>query len=350
MPALSLLPLRHWGLQASCRAQVSSQEVAQVKPSAFTYDVNASRIVQARTSSAPSPICLPMTGLHDGLGLGETQMSSGRRVGEGSRGSATGAEAEGGGGAGVGGGTGGGGGSPTSAYSNKQYYAATGWANTGNGTGTGTGAGAGGAGGGVYGEDVTVDYAICSPSFATVTDEASPYRLASHAATTTAARASGLMYLDAETTYGYGTVRPPTVADTGCLPYHHHQSLAGAVTRPDRLPGTTGRTGATTPYRTTDYRRSGDAPSGLNGGGYHGYASAAHLAFGGPETAGYALSEAAFGGPGAMTASTAATSAEGDHHHGQSFLFRPHDGCGTLAGEANKGPGDEAKTSARMRS
>ncbi|PHH69181.1 hypothetical protein CDD80_6962 [Ophiocordyceps camponoti-rufipedis] len=315
--------------------RVSSQEVTHVKPSAFTYDVNASRIVQARSSSAASPICLPMTGLGDGLGLGDTHAASGRRAAEVSRGAVaatTGAEAE----AGGGGTGGGGGGSPSTAYGSKQYYAATAWS---NGTGTGTGAA---GGGGVYDEDVGVDYAICSPSFATVTDEASPYRLTSHAATTTAARASGLMYIDAETTYGYGPVRPP--AETGCLPYHH-PSLAGAVTRPERLPG---RAGPPTPYRTTDYRRSGD---GLNGTGFHGYAAnAAHLAFGGPETAGYALSDAtaAFGGPGAMTATgTTSTTTDGDHH-GQSFLFRPHDGCGSLAGEAEKGP-EEGKSSARMR-
>ncbi|KAF4582276.1 fungal zn(2)-Cys(6) binuclear cluster domain-containing protein [Ophiocordyceps camponoti-floridani] len=316
---------------------VSSQEVTHVKPSAFTYDVNASRIVQARSSSAASPICLPMTGLGDGLGLSDSHAASGRRTVEVSRGVAAataGPEVESGGG-GTGGG---GGGSPTTtAYGSKQYYAATAWSN-----GTGTSAGAAG-GGGVYDEDVTVDYAICSPSFATVTDEASPYRVTSHPTTTTAARASGLMYMDADTTYGYGPVRPP--AETGCLPYHH-PSLAGAVTRPERLPG---RAGATAPYRATDYRRSGD---GLNGTGFHSYAaSAAHLAFGGPETAGYALSDAtaAFGGPGPMTAAatTTTTTTDGDHH-GQSFLFRPHDGCGSLQGEAEKGP-EEGKSSARMR-
>ncbi|RDA87797.1 hypothetical protein CP532_2462 [Ophiocordyceps camponoti-leonardi (nom. inval.)] len=322
--------------------RVSSQEVAHVKPSAFTYDVNASRSVQARTSSAASPICLPMTGLHDGLSLGEASTPSGRRLVEGPRGegvppttsisstslTTTGVDAAGGGGGG------GGGSSPTTgAYGNKQYYAANGWAN--------------GGGPNVYGEDVGVDYAICSPPFTTVADDASPYRL------TSTTRANGLMYMDAETTYGYGgvppTLRPPTAAETSCLPYHH-QSLGG-ISRPERLPG---RAGPTTAYRTPDYRRSGEAPSGLNGG-YHGYASATHLAFGGPETAGYALSDPAFSAPGGMTApttttTTTTTTAESDHQV-PSLFFRPHDGCSALATETSiKGSGDEGKPSSRMRS
>ncbi|RCI13141.1 hypothetical protein L249_1139 [Ophiocordyceps polyrhachis-furcata BCC 54312] len=320
--------------------RVSSQEVAQVKPSAFTYDVNASRNVQARASSAASPICLPMTGLHDGLSLGDTSTPSGRRAVEGPRGggvpptsssssttsitTTTGVETEGGGG--------GGGSSPTtSAYGNKQYYAATGWVN--------------GGGASVYGDDVSVDYTMCSPPFTAVADEASPYRL------TSTTRANGLMYMDAETTYAYGgTLRPPTAAETSCLPYHH-QGLGG-IARPERLPG---RAGPTTAYRTADYRRSAETPSGLNGG-YHGYASATHLAFGGAETAaGYALSDPAFGAPGAMTApatttaTATATATDGDHH-GQSLFFRPHESCATLATDTIKGSGDEGKPSSRMRS
>ncbi|PHH62312.1 hypothetical protein CDD81_7232 [Ophiocordyceps australis] len=240
--------------------RVSSQEVSQVKGSAFSYNLDASRIAQARgSSSVIAPLCVPVSPYAESLGgVGDSPLPP-----------------------------------RASAYSSKQYY--QGW-----------------GGGGGYADDSGVEYALCQPSMQTVSESSyltGPYRIsssgsgASSASAPSAAAAksagSGLVYLDTEAAYGYGSVsvagdRQSEGPETACLPYPSLTSAALPRTSAERLPATGLRTlpspashappsyrvDAMSDYRKTDSPASSSTPVlDMAGGGYHGYDSAQQLSY-----------------------------------------------------------------------
>ncbi|PNY28219.1 Uncharacterized protein TCAP_01852 [Tolypocladium capitatum] len=203
--------------------RVSSTEVSQVKGNAFSYNVDISRLVQARGSSVPSSLGVPVNAYHDGMNLSESQTLPSR-------------------------------GGPAGAYVGKQYYPPAEWSSG-------------------YAEDSNVDYTLCQPSFPSVPEHhpyvAGPYRLASNAPTT---KPNGVMYLDAETAYGYATVpaaRQSPNTETGSLPYQSlgpgfSGSLGGST---ERLPASRALPSSGSPsYRTesatSEYRKSSQHSTG----------------------------------------------------------------------------------------
>ena len=149
---------------------MSSTEVSQVKGNSFSYNVDISRLVQARGSSVPSSLSVPVSAFHDGINVSETQTLPSR-------------------------------GGSASTYGGKQYYAPAEW-NSG------------------YAEDSSVDYPLCQP-FQSVAEHhpyvAAPYRLAPNASVT---KPNGVVFLDAEAAYGYATVpTTQTLPSSGPLSY-----------------------------------------------------------------------------------------------------------------------------------
>ncbi|POR31794.1 Uncharacterized protein TPAR_07991 [Tolypocladium paradoxum] len=208
--------------------RVSSTEVSQVKGNSFSYNVDISRLVQARGSSVPSALGVPVNAYHDAMGLSESHTLPSR-------------------------------GGPASAYGGKQYYAPAEWSSG-------------------YAEDSSVDYTLCQPSFPSVPEHhpyvAGPYRLASNAPTT---KPNGVLYLDAQAAYGYANVPAAPVAaarqspntETGSLPYQSlgpgfSSSLSGST---ERLTATRALPSSGPPsYRTdsaaSDYRKSSQHSTG----------------------------------------------------------------------------------------
>ncbi|UNI21241.1 hypothetical protein JDV02_007250 [Purpureocillium takamizusanense] len=219
--------------------RVSSQEVSHVKGNAFTYNVDASRMMQARASSAVSPLGVPANAYHDSLALSANRGDS------------------------------------AAGYGDKPYYAPSAWSGAYGGTG--------------------VDYAICQPAFQS-SATGSPYVTGAYAMTAggTGVKADGMMYLDTGAAYGYATVptgsvsvsRQSSGSDTG-FPYQTATpGLSSSVNSShERLPPTPSRTipsSGSSVYRSDDYRKSshfaaGDAASGLGvdvSAGYQTYENA----------------------------------------------------------------------------
>lgn len=198
----------------------------------FTYNLDVSRMVQARGSSMAQTLSL--SAYPDaGLGLAENAALSGHRpvgVGGASRGApASSFGSTGSNNSGSHNGSSGGGGSSSSSNGSgiggvgRQYQAsAFGWS-------------------GGYAEDTGIDYAMCPPSLQSVAESsylASPYRLASSAPSK-----QSLMYLDAEGPFGYGGVsvaagmRPRHGAEAGGLAFQgltspgRDRSLSGGAER-----------------------------------------------------------------------------------------------------------------------
>lgn len=218
---------------------MSSTEVSQVKGNAFSYNVDISRLVQARGSSVPSSQGVPVNAYHDGMNLPESQTLPSR-------------------------------GGPASGY---------GWSSG-------------------YAEDSSVDYTLCQPSFQPVPEHhpyvAGPYRLAANAPTT---KHNGAMFLDAEAPYGYANVPAGPVAaarqspntEAGSLPYQSlgpgfSSSLGGSTERlpaartlPSSGPPSYRTDSAASEYRKSSQHSTGDSSSSSSivdvPSNYHSYES-----------------------------------------------------------------------------
>ncbi|PHH69380.1 hypothetical protein CDD82_7791 [Ophiocordyceps australis] len=278
--------------------RVSSQEVSQVKGTAFSYNLDASRIAQARgSSSVIAPLCVPVSPYADSLGgVGDSALPP-----------------------------------RASAYSSKQYY--QGWAS-----------------GGGYADDSGVEYALCQPSSMQAVSEpsylAGPYRITSSgsgpssgsAASAGAAKTAGagLVYMDTEAAYGYGSVsvggdRQSEGPETGCLPYPSLTSAALPRSSGERLPASGLRTLPSPAshvgpnYRVdamSDYRKGDSSASSstavldMASGGYHGYDGAQHLSY------------AATHSMTALSRSTSVFAADGGLVHGAGSAMRASSGGG----------------------
>ncbi|KYK54029.1 hypothetical protein DCS_05983 [Drechmeria coniospora] len=180
--------------------RVSSQEVSQVKGNSFSYNIDASRMMQARGSNAVPP-SLPSGGgaYDDGIQLAESQAPMGRE------------------------------GSTTAAatYGDKQQYYAP-WGQAG------------------YQESATVDYSTCPPAFPTVPYGSDHYRVGASVSTD---KGGVFMYLDPDSGYGYTTLpttsvsvpRPSPSSETGSLPYQGAMVVSDGTSR---LPHTAAKTSA----------------------------------------------------------------------------------------------------------
>ncbi|KAJ6437256.1 Tyrosine-tRNA ligase [Purpureocillium lavendulum] len=232
--------------------RVSSQEVSHVKGNAFTYNVDASRMMQARGSSAVSPLVVPANAYHEGLGLSDVPVRTSR-------------------------------GDPAAAYGDKQYYSPPGWT-------------------GAYG-GTAVDYALCQPAFQ-MSATGSPYVTGAYPLTTNpgGVKGDGMMYLDTGTAYGYTAVPTSTASvsrqspgSETAFPYQSATpGLSSSVNSSnERLPPTPSRTlpsSGTSIYRSegvgSDYRKTSqltgpDAASGLGielSAGYQAYDNA-HVSY-----------------------------------------------------------------------
>lgn len=209
----------------------------------FSYNLDASRIVQARGSSVAPTLSLS-TYTDNGLGLAETTGLSAYR-----------------------------GGGSVSAYggsgSGNDKHASMGWSSG-------------------YPDDPGVEYTMCPPSFQAVADSSyltTPYRLTS----STPSSKQAVLFVDGESPFGYGAaagMRQRSGAEAAGLTF---QSLAspGQSRSTQRMAGPTrglpGPGPPPSPY-STDYRRSQQqaAPAGS---GYHGFESAS-LSYGGQGLAG----------------------------------------------------------------
>lgn len=210
-----------------------------MKGNAFTYNVDASRMMHTRASSAVSPLGVPANAYHDGLTLPANRVES------------------------------------AAGYGDRPYYTPSAWSGEYGGTG--------------------VDYTICQPAFP-ASASGSSFVTGAYAMTAnnTSVKADGMLYLDAGAAYGYAAVptgaasvsRQSPGSETG-FPYQTATpGLSSSVNSSnERLPPTPSRTlpsSGPSAYRGEDYRKSshlaaGDVASGLGidvSAGYQAYDNA----------------------------------------------------------------------------
>ncbi|KJZ73831.1 hypothetical protein HIM_06724 [Hirsutella minnesotensis 3608] len=159
------LNCRNAGVEPCQFLRVQSTELAP-KGNTFSYNIDVSRLVQARNSSVVPSLWSSGTAYQTPLGLTDSQSMSHHRdtvVG-----------------------------SAPASYANRPYHAPTAW-NTG------------------CAEDAGVDYALCQPSFQASADStyvANPYRLPSNGPPSR----SAMLYMDTEAAYGYPSVSSASIS------------------------------------------------------------------------------------------------------------------------------------------